>query len=349
MTSARRSPPTQRIVQLLDHFVAHRGTRFGLSELSRAVGLSKPTCLGIVTTLVDSGYLVRDPHHKTYGLGPALLAAGEAARESFVAADIAGRRLADLSEHYRATCTASAVVGNEVMVLASTSADGAAGDTAARVGQRYPFAPPVGLMYVLWDGDAAFERWLASPPTLPVTLDARHLRSVVHECRRRGYLVEGMTETGRRLRTLLAGVAAYELPAQVREMVGELASTLGERVYLRTDLTGRGRHPVSLIAAPTYDASGRQELVLTLGVEEAITGAEIARRGEALLAVAAAVTADVGGRGPAPNELRGSPSGTTRVMGGGARTADFSGIRDTGNGRSASSASSARSRTQRRT
>lgn len=296
MTSSRRSPPTQRIVALLDHFVIHGGARFGLSELARATGLAKPTCLGIVTSLVESGYLVRDPKDKTYGLGPALIAAGALARRNFAAADVAGRRLAGLSDRYGATCTASAVVGGEVMVLTGTAPGGRPAGSVT--GQRYPFAPPVGLMYVLWDGDEALERWLSTPPTLPVRLDHDHLRAVTAECRQRGYLVEGLTDRGRRLHSLMAGVAAYDLPAAVRELVGELASTLGERVYLGADLSARGSHPVSLIAAPTFDGDGRQELVLTLGVEAAITGAEITRRGRALVAVADAVTAEVGGRRP---------------------------------------------------
>jgi DNA-binding IclR family transcriptional regulator len=296
MTSARRSPPTQRVVSLLDHFVAHSGGRFGLSELARELGMSKPTCLGILTTLVASGHLVCDARTKTYGLGPALIPVGRLAQQSFAAADVADRLLARLSERYQAACTASAVIGEQIVVLASTAAQDRS--PAVPVGRRYPFAPPVGLMYVLWDADAAFERWLGRPPTLPVRLDRAHLRAVVAECRERGYLVEGLTETGRRLHTLMAGVAAYDLPPEVRELVGEMVSDLGERVYLRADLSGRGRHPVSMLAAPTYDADGRQELVLTLDVGAAITGAEIARRGAALVAAADAVTTEVGGRRP---------------------------------------------------
>ncbi len=56
---------------------------------------------------------------------------------------------------------------------------------------------------------------------------------------------------------------------------------------------------MSLIAAPVYDADGHQSLVLTLDVGGPITGAEIARRGAALVAAADAVTAEVGGRRPA--------------------------------------------------
>lgn len=296
MTSLRRSPPTQRVIALLDHFVAHQGGRYGLSELARELDISKPTCLGILTTLVDSGHLACDPVTKTYSLGPAFISVGRIARQSFPAGDVATPLLADLSRRYGAACTASAVAGDEIVVLASTAPDGRR--PAVPVGQRYPFAPPVGLMYVLWNTDEAFERWIAKRPTLPVTLDTAHLRSVVAECRARGYLVEGLTDTGRRLHSLMAGVAAYDLPKEVRELVGEAVSSLGERVYLGADLSARGKHPVNVLAAPTYDADGIQELVLTLYVGDAITGAEIARRGAALVAVADAVTADVGGHRP---------------------------------------------------
>jgi hypothetical protein len=75
-----------------------------------------------------------------------------------------------------------------------------------------------------------------------------------------------------------------------------MVTSLGERVYLGADLAPRGRHPVSVLAAPTYDADGIQELVLTLYVGDAITGAEIARRGAALVGVAEQVTAAAAGR-----------------------------------------------------
>ncbi|SFB19238.1 DNA-binding transcriptional regulator, IclR family [Amycolatopsis marina] len=291
-SAARRSPPTARVVRVLDFLVARQGRRFGLSEIARELGLSKPTCLGILTELTESGYLVRDEAARTYGLGPALIAAGRGAQRDFAAAGVARRGLAELSERYAATCTASAVVGEQIMILERT---GAASGGAAGIGQRYPFAPPVGLMYVLWDADDEFDRWLAKEPTLPVRLDTGHLRRVVAECRRRGYLVESLSPAGLRLHSLLAGVAAYELPAEVRELVGEMVSSLGERVYLDADLAPRRKHPVSLLAAPTFDADGRQELVLTLHIGGAISGAEIERRGAALTEVAARVTAEVGG------------------------------------------------------
>jgi DNA-binding IclR family transcriptional regulator len=295
-THARRSPPTERVVAVLDFLVARQGERFGLSELARNAGLSKPTCLGIVTALTSAGYLVRDPAHKTYGLGPALIAAGRVAQRDFAVGVTARRHLAELSARYGTVCTASAVVGDQIMVLERTGPARAV--ATVKVGQTYPFAPPVGLMYVIWGGAAALDDWLARPPTLPVRPDRAHLRQIVTECRQRGYLVESLTSAGLRLHSLMAGVAAYDLPAEVRELVGEMVSSLGERVYLGADLAARRRHPVSLLAAPTFDADGRQELVLTLYVGDTITGAEITRRGAALVAVARAVTGEAGGRAP---------------------------------------------------
>lgn len=296
MTATRRSPPTARVVRLLDFLIARQGERFGLSELARNLGISKPTCLGMVTELSASGYLVCDPASKRYGLGPALVAAGRLARSEVAAGDLARRHLDELSARYDTTCTASAVVGDQIIML--ECAGPAPASEAITVGQVYPFAPPVGLMYVLWDSDAAFDRWLHMPPTLPVDLDKARLRQVVAECRERGYLVERLTSIGMRLHSLLAGVAAYDLPPEVRELVGEVVSGLGERVYLGAELSARKKHPVSVIAAPTFDADGGQELVLTLYVGESITGAEIARRGAALVRVADAITVESGGRKP---------------------------------------------------
>ncbi|MCV7176075.1 ArsR family transcriptional regulator, partial [Mycolicibacterium sphagni] len=90
MASAdRASPPTARVVAVLEF-------------LARRVELSKPTCLGILTTLTESGYLVRDVgdngRDKTYRLGPALIALGHTAQESLRVSPAARDELRRLSE-----------------------------------------------------------------------------------------------------------------------------------------------------------------------------------------------------------------------------------------------------------
>ncbi|NME80475.1 helix-turn-helix domain-containing protein [Rhodococcus sp. 105337] len=294
--AARRSPPTERVVQVLDHLVARPGLRFGLSELARELGLSKPTCLGILTALTDAGYLIRDPADKSYGLGPALIVAGRAAQRGFASGPVAHRHLAALSSEFGVMCTASAVVGDRIAILDVVGGAGAA--AAARVGEVYPFAPPVGLMYVLWDTDERIERWLRREPTLPVSVDRAHLRRVIEECRRTGYLVESLTRGGRRLYALMAGVVSHDLAPDLREMLAELVSSPGERVLLPADLDTERTHPVNLIAAPAFDPDGHQSLVLALHLEREVDRAEVERCGSALLRAAEAVTVDLGGRRP---------------------------------------------------
>ena len=76
----RTSPPTARVVRILDFLSSTPDERFTLAELSRGCEISKPTCLGIVTELCAAGYVARDEATKSYVLGPAVIDVGLAAQ-----------------------------------------------------------------------------------------------------------------------------------------------------------------------------------------------------------------------------------------------------------------------------
>lgn len=288
----RASPPTARVVAVLDFLATHPQDRFGLSDLARRVGLSKPTCLGIVTTLTDAGYLLRDRQDKTYRLGPRLIALGHTAQESLRVSPGARDELRRLSTAFDTTAALSAVIDDRIHLLELVGPAGA--DVGVRVGQSYPFAPPVGLMFVLWD-DAALAAWLAKEPTLPLRTDSERLDRVIHACRASGYLVERMTPGGRRLYALMAGMSST-LPDELRALLGELVSDIGERVYLRGEGGDRQtRHDVSVISAPVYDHYRRQVMVASLHIGKSLTDREIDERAGALTDVADAITRRLGG------------------------------------------------------
>ena len=295
-SSGRASPPTERVVAILDFLARHPHDRFGVSELARRLGLSKPTCLGIVTTLTDSDYLVRDSQDKTYRLGPALISLGHTAQESLRVDPAARAELRRLSAISGTTAALSAVIDDRITVLELVGPPGA--DVGVRVGQSYPFAPPVGLMFVLWD-DVALRGWLAKEPTIPSQTDSERLDRVVTECRRTGYLVERLTPGGRRLYALMAGMSS-RLPDELRALLGELIADIGERVYLRTETpTGsRQRHDISVISAPVFDHHQRQVMVVSLQIGRALTDAEITKRARALTAAADVLTGRLGGMKP---------------------------------------------------
>lgn len=272
----------------------HPHDRFGLSELARHVGLAKPTCLGIVTTLTESGYLVRDSRDKTYRLGPSLIALGHIAQESMRVSPAAREELRRLSGTFSTTAALAAVVDDRITLLELVGPPGA--DVGVRVGQSYPFAPPVGLMFVLWDDDALRD-WLSRAPTIPLRTDTQRLDRVIAECRTAGYLVERLTPGGRRLYALMAGMSS-KLPDELRALLGELISDIGERVYLRSEAEARQRHDISVISAPVYDHHRRQIMVVSLQIGRAMTDSEIARHAKGLTATADALTAGLGGSKP---------------------------------------------------
>ena len=106
--------------------------------------------------------------------------------------------------------------------------------------------------------------------------------------------VERLTPGGRRLYAMMAGMSS-ELPDELRALLGELVSDVGERVYLRGEATARQRHDVSVISAPVFDHHRRQAMVVSLQIGRSLSDAEITRCARGLTTAAATLTAQLGG------------------------------------------------------
>src|SRR5689334_23391606 len=97
----------------------------------------------------------------------------------------------------------------------------------------------------------------------------------------------------------MAGMSST-LPDELRALLGELVSDVGERVYLRGEngSSARKRHDISVISAPVYDHYQRQVMVASMHIGKSLTDNEIAERARALVATADAVTKQLGGAKP---------------------------------------------------
>src|SRR6201998_3835421 len=219
----------------------------------------------------------------------------------------AREELRRLSVCFATTAALSAVVDDRITLLELVAPQGAR--VGVEVGQSYPFAPPVGLMFVLWD-DEAVRSWRAREPTISLRTDTQRLHRVIAECRADGYLVERLTPGGQRLYALMAGMS-NSLPDELRALLGEIVSDIGERVYLRSEerlreepktseTSGMGQHhDISVISAPVYDHHQRQAMVASLQIGRALTDAEITERARGLMAAADTLTTQLGGVKPA--------------------------------------------------
>ena len=249
-TTTRTSPPTERALAVLGVLTAHPTRTFGLSELARRADVSKPTCLGIVTTLTERGYLLRDAD-AGYRLGPALVPVGRAARRSLRSAPVGGAALAALSRRFGVPASVSAVLAGRVTVL-----DVVGVAPGMRPGDSFPAAAG-SLMYRLWDPE-----FVSADP-------------LVAQCRADGYVVELRTDAGERLHRALAagdGIAPGVL--------GEVVEALAARA-LRPG-TDHGPHAVSVLSAPVFDGAGRQAMVASLHLDGEFTRGELRERGEDL-------------------------------------------------------------------
>jgi DNA-binding IclR family transcriptional regulator len=286
------------VTSVLDAVATRPERAFGLAELSATTGISKATCLGIINGLCEAGYLTRDQAAKTYRLGPALLTLGAAAQASHATVELARPHLARLASQYGGVCTAAAVIDDQITVLARV---GDQDRTAAGVvaGQRYPFAPPSGVMFVAWSDDDAVNRWLAREPLTATPTDVDALRAVVASCRARGYLIELLGELNAGLYSVLAELSDETIPERYTALLRRLLNPTTTPNYLTRAIEDRRYYDVSLVCAPVFDPDGQQDLLLAVFLmRQHVPGGDLKAVVRALTDATRAVTQARGGREP---------------------------------------------------
>ena len=131
-----------RAVVVLDFLALHPGRAFSLKELSTACGVNGASLLAVVTALVDGGYLLRHPNHKTYTIGPGVVSLAHAALVQHPTIDAARRELPMLADDLEAHCSASVRMGDTLVAVAMAGSARRAA-TWTQPGMRLPFSAPV--------------------------------------------------------------------------------------------------------------------------------------------------------------------------------------------------------------
>lgn len=281
---ARRSPSVDRSVAVLNHLAASPRERFTLSELARDLELNKATAHALLSTLVDVGYLVRHEADKTYALGPALIAVGNAAVESYPAATLAREPMERLSREFDLECVASTTIGGEIVILASAGTPRPLGINV-QPGLRLPLVPPLGTVFVAWSGRREIDRWLNRLGPEASVEDLGRYRQALDVVRQRGYSV---------------GLGGDEQ----QRLVEEITSTSGRRrppsapgeEYALVELGGGAPYTLSHIGAPVFGPDGRVALALFLfGFRGQIAADEVPRYAERLVDEATTITSGLHG------------------------------------------------------
>ncbi|MHB8669135.1 MAG: IclR family transcriptional regulator [Acidimicrobiales bacterium] len=287
-----------RAVALLDFLGSRPTESFTLSELSRRLGINPASMHAVLSALTGAGYLARHPSHKTYDLGPAVVALGHAAMERHAVVEVARDEMETLGEELGLECEASAVIGAEMVVVAR-SGRRVPDWRGPNVGQRVPLAAPMGEVFLAWSPPEEVDAWLRRGPTecTPAERDlfVRYLATV----RERGWSVTLRArvdgDVGRRVARVVEASGLDLAPAILSTLLGEP----GHEHHQLLTTSGRGPWHLVAVSAPVHDPQGSVVLALAvLGFREALGAEEVARCGSRIRDAALAVTRATHGRLP---------------------------------------------------
>jgi DNA-binding IclR family transcriptional regulator len=291
----RPSPSTSRVIELLNFLGDHPRQFFSLSELARQLDLNKATAHGMLGVLSDAGYLFRHPVDKTFSLGPAIVALGQAAvaAESKVVA-FAHTEMEALSEATGAQCVASTAIGDEVVIVAVVGL--AFVPTASDLGYRARLYPPHGLVFLAWASDTRVESWLDSVAATPI--DRKHYREMLVSIRDRGFSLAANAQARSRLDRVMKEVQDEALTPEVHKTLAALGAELAQEERELFKLSPNQRYQIRSISAPVFDAFGNVCLALILRGFPELTGRQIVHHAESLVAACASVSRLIGGTTP---------------------------------------------------
>lgn len=294
------SNPTGRVIDVLTFLAAHPTETFTLAEIARHVGLSNGSAHRVLTTMAGAHFLSRNEKHRTYSLGMAMIAIGQAAVEKHRGIEIARREVARLAVELNVQCSANTVIDDEILVLVKEGTPRSPSHLGlTRVGERRPLVPPMGICHVAWSGQATIDAYVGKVAGYLSEAMRAHLRAAFPLVRHRGYAIAANgpnTSHSRQATVLPAGQsrdAAYW--GSVFEMVGHLSPA---EVQL-CDLGEAGANGVSYISTPVFSPAGTVSFQLVIsGLPSHLSAAETAHYAERLCTAAATITSETHGRRP---------------------------------------------------
>jgi DNA-binding IclR family transcriptional regulator len=282
-----------RALAVLNYFTANPNRAFTLSELSSALSVSMASLSAVLRSLTDAGYLVRHPRHKTYQLGPSLIAVGNAASAQHPVVELARPEMRALAAETGCECVGSTVVGDEILLIAL---EGRPSPRTPQLilGQRLPFLPPLGEVFVAWSSDRDIERWIGKLGANVKAAPRKHLDQALAHVRRRGYSVNLVKDDVQRLAREMAQHPGKE---SARKDLIALIASLGDD-YELLDTDPNKEYAAAIIAVPVFGIDGSVVFALTLSAVVGLTGRTLAGTAEKLMGVGLHLTRQIGGRVP---------------------------------------------------
>jgi DNA-binding IclR family transcriptional regulator len=298
---ARAAPAADRAASIIAFLTANRSRGFTLSELVRHLGMNIASAHATLAVLCDFGFLLRDPVHRTYVLGPALAVTGFAALEQHPAINAAVDQAETLAQKLDSEVCVSAIAGRDV-VLVARRGPLARASSLGYPGDRAPMMAPYGAIFMAWASEDAVTAWLGRAD-VPAAA-AEHYRAVLTDIRERGFSVPLDAIADPEVAAAMSRVRDEPLDEQAEEHLVEVLHSTGEMVLSLDGLADTDQVTYKSIAAPIFDPIGQVLLSLSItGTGEPETVARVNSLGHRLAQAAAVATRRSRGRVPSTDAV----------------------------------------------
>ena len=284
---SRRALSATRAADLLNFLAAHPNEPLTYSELSSRLGINQASTHNLLMALTECGYLHREPKSRTFSLGAALVAIGDAALRGNPIVDEARVEMVKLAKELDMGAVALVRAGGDALCISRAGPRRARVDPP-EVGQRVPIMAPLASVFVAWAPDEDVERWLQRGSTSEA--DQQRAREALERVRDRGYSVALEFPGRRRVGGLIAELAEHPHSAELRHQLHESIEELGRGSYQLREDEGV-RQNISTITAPVFDRHGEVRVAVSLQVfARALDPDGVAALGERLLDATRAIS-----------------------------------------------------------
>jgi DNA-binding IclR family transcriptional regulator len=271
------SPPTRRVVAVIELFADRPDTRLALAEICRELGISRSTGHAILRTLCDCGWVIRDPQSGRFSLGPAL------ARISQQAAP-RQRVLREPLQRFAASidlpvCMSEVREGSIVVVDAA--AVGPA-QPPVSAGLRLPFIAPFGREFVAWAPRADRTAWVQAAGPVNDVFRAR-IGKVLKEIKNRGYGIERLSDPLLRVYTALQALDDGMLRDPISARLAAALADLTIVDVLPGEFAEAESCALATVSAPVFDTAGRVVMSVSAQPYGRLSAAEVREVGAQVL------------------------------------------------------------------
>jgi DNA-binding IclR family transcriptional regulator len=275
------SPPTARVLDVLELLARDGEWRF--TDIARELDLTQATAHAILGTLADRGWVSRDPHLKTFVLGPAVTTFADranGARSLLHDARAAAIGLVDDTGYAASVIERS----GDTLVMAAFETVRPGGRAEIR-GATFPFAAPFGGGFAAWEGADGRAAWIARSVGDDSELASR-LTALLDRSRERGYDIDWSSPALARLAQMAGSLRGDDQSPAIQRVIADLLVEIAV-AHVADDTAARS---VTTLAAPVFDAHGRVALNLNVHPGRALTARRIDALGKRLVRAARAIS-----------------------------------------------------------